>query len=155
MAGAAREILVPADGAATRWNEFDAEWYRRAYALSGSAEEMLQDYLEPGQALGRSPNIFFDELWYRKRNIDVAKSVAEGRFASGFDHYCGSGRESRSPHWLFNPRFYEAESPIWPIRRSETPIFSTPTTISCASGVAKADLAIRSSIRASTDRRWR
>ncbi len=62
MAGSARETLILANSTATRWNEFDPEWYRQTYRAAGTDDDVLKDYLERGQPLGCSPNIFFDEV---------------------------------------------------------------------------------------------
>ena len=106
-----RETIVPTGRGAKRWMEFDADWYRRIYAIPLEIEDALADYLANGGAARRSPNVFFDEAWYLRRYPDVAQSVSEGNFASGFDHYCRDGLHRRSPHWLFDVDFYEAGSP--------------------------------------------
>jgi GT2 family glycosyltransferase len=105
------ETLVLPQGRPLSWNEFDAAWYGLICCAGEEIPDPLQDYLAVGQGLGRSPNVFFDEVWYLGRNKDVAESVISGHFSSGFDHYCRVGFRSRSPHWLFDVGFYESTSP--------------------------------------------
>jgi hypothetical protein len=105
------ETLVLCPQQARRWVEFDAAWYQRTYSVAADDAGLLEDYLAVGQGLGRSPNVFFDEAWYLRRYPDVAEAVTAGHFRSGFDHYCRSGLQARSPHWLFDISFYEAGSP--------------------------------------------
>ncbi len=106
-----REMLVPVTRRTRAWVEFDPEWYRRTYGIGPEITDLLNYYLNHGQALGHSPNVFFDEAWYLRRYRDVTGSVQAGRFASGFDHYCRSGFAGRSPHWLFLAAFYESGAP--------------------------------------------
>ncbi len=105
------DILTATAQAAHTWNQFDSNWYRDAYAVDGNVADPLEDYLTRGQGSGRSPNIFFDEAWYLSHYGDVRLAVQAGNFASGFDHYCRTGLQTRSPHWLFDLAFYEAGSP--------------------------------------------
>ena len=63
-------------------------------------------YIEHGQALGHSPNRYFDEAWHLRRYPRVAEAVRTGRVASAFDAYCREGLHGRSPHWLFDEFFY-------------------------------------------------
>ena len=69
---------------------------------------MLRFYLAHGQRLGHSPNIFFDESWYLETHKDASDRVRAGAFRSGFDHYCGVGRDTLAPHWLFDDVLYKA-----------------------------------------------
>jgi O-antigen biosynthesis protein len=105
------ETLVASPRRARSWVEFDAAWYQRTYSVASDVPDLLADYLAAGQGLGRSPNVFFDEAWYLRRYPDVSEAIRAGHFASGFDHYCRSGQDTRSPHWLFNLDFYQSE---WP-----------------------------------------
>src|SRR4051812_17142580 len=100
------EMLIPVGRRAARWVEFDIHWYRQTYSISDGVDA-LADYLTAGQALGHSPNVFFDEASYLRRNPDVARAVQEGLFQSGFDHYCHDGALTYAPHWLFDPAFYQ------------------------------------------------
>jgi O-antigen biosynthesis protein len=106
-----KETLVLPQGEAITWNEFDTGWYRRFHCQGRDVQDALEEYLTVGQASGHSPNMFFDEAWYRRRNPDVAEAVQAGHFSSGFDHYCRAGFRTRSPHWLFDVSYYEAGSP--------------------------------------------
>lgn len=109
--GPARELLA-SNSVPMVWGAFDAAWYVRAYPeatapLAGAENsEVLRFYLQEGQSLGHSPNIFFDELWYLQRYPDVCELVRQGVFRSGFDHYCAEGFSDRSPHWLFDHAWY-------------------------------------------------
>ncbi len=99
------------------WSMFDAAWYLARYPEA--AEEMERSgvtdaehfYREQGARLGHSPNMYFDETYYLRENVDVAMHVASGSIASGFDHYCSDGHRERSPHWLFSEKFYRTENP--------------------------------------------
>src|SRR5690242_3636144 len=105
------ETLVPVRQRASRWVEFDAHWYRKTYSIGASVKDPLADYLNEGQRLARSPNVFFDEAFYLRRYPDVARAVQEGGYRSGFDHYCRDGLLTYSPHWLFDPEFYRLQLP--------------------------------------------
>jgi O-antigen biosynthesis protein len=108
----AHEILHPACPVKPGWGSFDAGWYLRRYAdaralCAGKGPETAWlYYLRVGARLGHSPNPFFDELYYLGGNPDVAELVREGRYGSGFDHYCQYGHRALSPHWLFNDALY-------------------------------------------------
>jgi len=108
----AHEILHPACPVKPVWGSFDAGWYLRRYADARAVcagkgpETVLLYYLRVGARLGHSPNKFFDELYYLGGNPDVAELVREGRYGSGFDHYCQYGHRALSPHWLFNDALY-------------------------------------------------
>lgn len=97
---------VPGRELNTRWAEFDPDWYLRAYPMARAASDPLEFYSTRGVELGHSPNIFFDEIWYLDNHPEVAQAVAEGKFASGFDHYCQVGLHQLSPHWLFDIGHY-------------------------------------------------
>jgi GT2 family glycosyltransferase len=104
-----------AQGTRPLWAEFDANWYRRAYAahlsdIEPTAAGLEVFYHATGVRLQHSPNRYFDERWYLTTYQDVAKAVAQGSFGSGFEHYGLSGHKSRSPHWLFSERHYLSES---------------------------------------------
>jgi len=84
-------MLHDADGPS--WARFDAEWYRQTYAadLAAVSEDLATWYLDHGQALGHSPNPWFDEGWYRPRHPDVLAAMRQGACESGFDSYCRGG----------------------------------------------------------------
>ena len=94
------------------WALFDPIWYLATYPAARqsvgdrSPAEILQFYLEHGQALNHSPNIYFAETWHRRKYPRVAAAVSRGQFASAFDAYCREGFNGRSPHWLFDEIFY-------------------------------------------------
>ena len=99
------------------WAVFDHDWYLCAYPkvrdklTDRSRSRVLEFYLEQGQWLGHSPNMFFDESWYLTTYPEVRGLVASGKFRSGFDHYCAVGHPDRSPHWLFDDVLYRTLNP--------------------------------------------
>lgn len=108
----AHEILHPACPVKPGWGVFDAGWYvhhyadARAVCVGKGAEAALLYYLRVGARLGHSPSPLFDELFYLARYPDIAELVREGRYASGFDHFCQHGHRGASPHWLFDDALY-------------------------------------------------
>ena len=91
------------------WALFDPVWYalRHPDIAAGRDEAaLLEYYLAVGGRLGHSPSPLFDEGFYRASNPDVAALVAEGGYASGFDHFCQYGHRGLSPHWLFDDTLY-------------------------------------------------
>ncbi len=104
----------PAEAVAhqARWRRFDAAWYAARYAdslvehgVEGSSE-LEAFYWQKGCRLGHSPNMFFDEGWYLLTYPDIAVHVSTGGARSGFEHYIRDGHRDRSPHWLFDERYY-------------------------------------------------
>ena len=108
----AHEILHPACPVKPAWGVFDAGWYMHRYAdaravcAGQGADAALLYYLRVGARLGHSPSSLFDELFYLARHPDIAELVREGRYASGFDHFCQHGYRGASPHWLFDDARY-------------------------------------------------
>lgn len=108
----ARTMLRPESRDAVPWAVFDLDWYLAAYPEAAADlpnvnfYSVLRQYLDVGQAAGHSPNMYFDETWYRACNPDVVVAISEGRVESGFDHYCRDGFRDRSPHWLFDEKRY-------------------------------------------------
>jgi GT2 family glycosyltransferase len=115
IAKPAGEMLQPPGQTAIAWAVFDAAWYLARYpdvrSAIGDAGDSggLSFYLEQGQKLGHSPNIWFDETWYVRQNADVAAAVRDGRAHSGFDAYCLGFFYHTSPHWLFNEAYYRQQ----------------------------------------------
>ncbi|MGA8195523.1 MAG: glycosyltransferase [Acetobacteraceae bacterium] len=107
-----RDVLRLPGSPAIAWAVFDPDWYLATYpaarqtAPDHSPTGVLHFYIEHGQALGHSPNRYFDEAWHLRRYPRVAEAVRTGRVASGFDAYCREGLHGRSPHWLFDEFFY-------------------------------------------------
>ncbi len=124
MSSDRRQPMVSASGAVS-WTEFDPRWYLETYgpAIVRKFEtdvEAFDFYMETGQRLGHSPNPFFDESWYLRVHPDVSEAVRAGKFSSGFDHYVRYPGGTKSPHWLFDPVFYEVHYPdLTPERLSE------------------------------------
>ena len=59
-----------------------------------------------------SQNSLFDEHYYLETNPDVAAAVADGAFATGYDHYLEYGQyEGRSPSPYWNEAWYLQENP--------------------------------------------
>jgi O-antigen biosynthesis protein len=107
-----REMLKLPGQTSIIWAVFDPRRYRssdpeadRQLAQTGDAAA-LRHYIEHGQASAHSPNIYFDEAWYRKRYPGVAAQVGDRQAESGFDSYCRSGFRVNSPHWLFSEQLY-------------------------------------------------
>jgi O-antigen biosynthesis protein len=113
----ARHLLRPRGRTGPLWAVFYPDWYLATYAEARAAVadasfgSVLNHYLDVGQAVGHSPNPFFDEAWYRATYPDVVAAIAEGHVGSGFDQYCHSGFSRRSPHWLFDEAGYRARYP--------------------------------------------
>lgn len=108
----ARDVLkLPGDGGIS-WAVFDPAWYRLQYpadtaGIGGENPfEVLQFYLDAGQAIGHSPNRMFDEQWHRAVYPGIARAVEAGHYASAFDAYCRRGSLDRSAHWLFDELAY-------------------------------------------------
>ncbi len=99
------------------WSMFDPAWYLARYPEAAAEMQRSgitdteQFYREQGAQLGHSPNMYFDETYYLRENVDVAMHVASGSIASGFAHYCSDGHRERAPHWLFSEKFYRTENP--------------------------------------------
>jgi O-antigen biosynthesis protein len=96
------------------WAGIDTEWYLRQYSqdlteVEHTSAALVAFYHTEGVKRRHSPNPYFDERWYLAHNADVAGAVAEGSFASGFEHYGLTGHKQRSPHWLFSESFYFSE----------------------------------------------
>jgi O-antigen biosynthesis protein len=108
----AGEMLQPPGETAIAWAVFDAAWYVARHpdvrAATGDAGDsaVLSFYLDQGQKLGHSPNIWFDETWYVRQNTEAAAAVRDGRAQSGFDAYCLGLFNHTSAHWLFNEAYY-------------------------------------------------
>ncbi|MGN8120099.1 hypothetical protein ACTJKX_38235, partial [Labrys sp. 22185] len=94
-----------ADGGGPLWGRFDPDWYLQSYPVPEDAYP-LEFYFRVGMKLGHSPNRYFDEAFYVSEHEQVAQAIAEGQVSSGFEHYCLSGRNELSAHWLFEPGFY-------------------------------------------------
>ncbi|RBM06010.1 glycosyltransferase [Novacetimonas cocois] len=94
------------------WSCFDAAWYKKRYAfvpgLLGIHHdgEIFDFYREFGESLGHSPNMFFDEDWYRAVYPDILLLIGSGEFRSGFEHYCATGFRDRNPNCFFDEKFY-------------------------------------------------
>ncbi len=108
----AHELLHPACPIKPAWAVFDAAWYlqlhadARAVCAGHGPEAPLLYYLRAGARMGHSPSPLFDEVFYLTRHPDIAELVREGRYASGFDHFCQHGHRGASPHWLFDDALY-------------------------------------------------
>jgi GT2 family glycosyltransferase len=105
-------MLQPLGETVIAWAVFDAAWYMARYpemraAIGDTSDSaVLSFYLDQGQKLGHSPNIWFDETWYVRQYADAAAAVRDGRARSGFDAYCLGFFYHTTPHWLFNEAYY-------------------------------------------------
>jgi O-antigen biosynthesis protein len=104
-------LALPGDAAAT-WAMFDPDWYLAAHPdIANDIDDrspgtVLCFYLDHGQSLRHSPNIWFDERWHLAAYPGVAARVERGHFESAFDAYCREGFHGRAPHWLFDELAY-------------------------------------------------
>lgn len=106
--GDERIDLDSIDLAAEGRRHVDADWYRAAYPAAGAADPVAH-WLESGARAGNSPNAWFDELWYRRANPDVAAAIADDRLHSAFAHWLAIGaRELRAPGPWLDPAAYAA-----------------------------------------------
>jgi len=90
----------------------DLAWYFRTYyKLLGPApntEDCAQDYIRNDGHPLRSPNLAFDELWYRHAYPSVTEQIRAGRFRSGWAHYLAEGASQRlNPNCWFDEHWYE------------------------------------------------
>lgn len=54
----------------------------------------------------------FDEIYYLNQNQDIKEAVANGIFASGFEHFINFGKfEGRDPSVFFDTEYYLAQNP--------------------------------------------
>ncbi len=83
-------------------SEFDADFYASTY-LAGANDahhrrNPFQHYVTYGMKAAYSPNVWFDEAWYRAFYKEVREGIEKGWLPSGFYHYLLSGRiEGRMP----------------------------------------------------------
>lgn len=94
--------------------ELDIAWYWRKYRKSSgnpvTLADCAHDYLKNAASLYRSPNLAFDEFWYRHEHEDVEASVKTGRYRSGWDHYLEEGaRKQYNPVFWFDERWYQRQ----------------------------------------------
>jgi GT2 family glycosyltransferase len=110
------DALKLADQTAIAWAVFDPVWYLQTYPDVNEAlpddrpATVLEWHLKNGQELGFAPNIFFDEAWHRHAYPAVNALLRKGNAESAFDAYCRGGL-ARSPHWLFDERYYRRRYP--------------------------------------------
>jgi GT2 family glycosyltransferase len=114
--GSVRDVLHLGDGAIS-WARFDSDWYLVTYPAitkalaSHDPADVMQFYLDRGQQLEHSPNMYFDEVWHRRRYARVTEDLNNGTVTSAFDAYCRHGFHGRSPHWLFDELLYRTRYP--------------------------------------------
>lgn len=100
-----------------KWKIFDLEWYCHRYKNFFLLIEdiyqgdVLEYHSKNGCKIGNSPNPYFDEKWYLAKYPEIRKLIKEGKFTSGFDHYCQEGFKDHSPHWLFSETYYKECNP--------------------------------------------
>ncbi|QCE35013.1 glycosyltransferase [Acetobacteraceae bacterium] len=96
------------------WRYFDVEWYAQHYdgiqeamlAHGYQEDDYVRFYQEIGAGWGHSPNVFFDEIWFRSSLPEEKLETEEGRALSGFAFYCQKKGQEQSPHWLFDENLY-------------------------------------------------
>lgn len=93
----------------------DLIWYfRRSHAALGkhfSIEASVAHYLSSSGPNAASPNLAFDEFWYRQRYADVEETVRTGRYRSGWEHYLLEGAAKRyNPAYWFDENWYAKQN---------------------------------------------
>lgn len=94
----------------------DVVWYWRRFRKtredSFALRDCIPDYLQHAAALYRSPNLAFDEFWYRHEYPAVEQSVKARRYGSGWEHYLEEGaRKQYNPAFWFDERWYQRRNP--------------------------------------------
>ncbi len=75
-------------------------------------QDGVRDYLDNSRTSLRSPNLAFDEVWYRDRYREVDALIKLGKFRSGWDHYTAEGaKEFYNPAIWFDDRWYQKQYP--------------------------------------------
>lgn len=92
----------------------DAVWYWRRYGRTDSEwfglEECIANYLEHAGKQIVSPNLAFDEFWYRHEYPEVDALVKAGKYQSGWEHYLTEGiLERRNPVFWFDEQWYRRQ----------------------------------------------
>lgn len=93
----------------------DTVWYFRTFRGSLVRPDALAcqaDYAANAGILVRSPNLAFDELWYRDRYPEVDELISRGDVACGWQHYIRDGAAKRlNPAAWFDEDWYEKQYP--------------------------------------------
>jgi hypothetical protein len=89
-------------------------WYWRKFHRTADRSFTLADckanYLQNAGCLFRSPNLGFDEFWYRHEYRDVEQLVEAGEYRSGWEHYLQEGaRRGYNPVFWFDERWYKKQ----------------------------------------------
>ncbi|MGA8027943.1 MAG: hypothetical protein WB992_12445 [Bryobacteraceae bacterium] len=89
----------------------DLVWYFRTFreqlGPSAGVADCAAHYAIQAGRLFRSPNLAFDEFWYRHEHADVEESVIAGRYRSGWSHYIEEGaKRLYNPTSWFDERWY-------------------------------------------------
>lgn len=99
------------DGEAAAAEGLDLTWYCRKFRMAGhdfpGLRDCVSDYERNAGPLRRSPNLAFDEVWYRHEYPDVDDLVKAGKWRSGWEHYLEEGaRKGYNPAFWFDERWY-------------------------------------------------
>jgi O-antigen biosynthesis protein len=95
----------------------DWTWYFRTYRKQWPATlrrplDSAAHYRLNAARLSLSPNLAFDEFWYRQRYPEIDSLVRSGAFPSGWEHYLECGCfENRNPVWWFDEDWYRTKNP--------------------------------------------
>lgn len=94
----------------------DVTWYwrtfRQARPESFTPEDCIADYWQHAAPAYRSPNLAFDEFWYRHQYPAVERLVKTGEFRSGWQHYLEEGaRKQYNPVFWFDEQWYQRTYP--------------------------------------------
>ncbi|MCW5981532.1 MAG: hypothetical protein KIT09_25830 [Bryobacteraceae bacterium] len=89
----------------------DLAWYLRKYRRLPQPPSLLEGIEHYGANAADaflSPNLAFDEAWYRHSHPDVDASVRAGAYRSGWEHYLAEGASRQySPALWFDERWYQ------------------------------------------------
>ncbi len=95
----------------------DVKWYFDTYRnlepdVLLHPEDCQEHYRVRARNLKLSPNLAFDEFWYRHSYPDVADLINNGLFLNGWEHYLGcAGKPRRNPAWWFDELWYGTRNP--------------------------------------------
>src|SRR4051812_46387445 len=90
----------------------DLAWYLRKYRrlthLVRTPADCFDHYITNAAALFLSPNLAFDEYWYRHAYEDADAAVRAGKYCSGWEHYLSEGAARHyNPAFWFDERWYQ------------------------------------------------
>ncbi|MBV9759292.1 MAG: hypothetical protein JO340_01900 [Acidobacteriaceae bacterium] len=92
----------------------DVIWYWRKFGKTQEEAlapgDCVSDYLRHAAPERRSPNLAFDEFWYRHEYPAVERLISEGKYRSAWEHYVAEGaRNYYNPAFWFDDRWYQRQ----------------------------------------------